>query len=38
MRTSEGFSMGVLPPQLWMSVTSGFDMYIQDRTGGTIKT
>ena len=38
MRTSEGFSMGVLPPPIMgMSVTGGFDMYIQDRTGGTIK-
>ena len=37
MRTSEGFSMGVLPPPIMgMSVTGGFDMYIQDRTGGSI--
>ena len=37
MRTSEGFSMGVLPPPIMgMSVTGGFDMYVQDRTGGSI--
>jgi multidrug efflux pump len=38
MGTSEGFSFAVIPPPIMgMSVTGGFDMYIQDRTGGTIE-
>ena len=36
MGTSEGFSFAVVPPPIMgMSVTGGFDMYVQDRTGGT---
>ena len=38
MGTSEGFSFAVIPPPIMgMSVTGGFDMYVQDRTGGTIE-
>jgi len=38
MGTSEGFSFAVVPPPIMgMSVTGGFDMYVQDRTGGTIE-
>ena len=38
MGTSEGFSVAVVPPPIMgMSVTGGFDMYIQDRKGGTIE-
>ncbi|RBQ27994.1 efflux RND transporter permease subunit [Aliarcobacter vitoriensis] len=38
MGTSEGFSVAVVPPPIMgMSVTGGFDMYVQDRTGGTIE-
>jgi len=38
MRTSEGFSFAVLPPPIMgMSNTGGFEMYIQDKTGGTIQ-
>ena len=38
MGTSEGFSFAVVPPAIMgMSVTGGFDMYIQDRTGGSIE-
>lgn len=38
MGTSEGFSFAVVPPAIMgMSVTGGFDMYIQDRTGGTLE-
>jgi multidrug efflux pump len=38
MGTSEGFSFAVVPPPIMgMSVTGGFDMYIQDRKGGTIE-
>lgn len=37
MATSEGFSFAVVPPPIMgMSITGGFDMYIQDRTGGSI--
>lgn len=37
MTTSEGFSFAVVPPPIMgMSITGGFDMYIQDRTGGSI--
>ena len=36
--TSDGFSFGVLPPPIMgMSVAGGFEMYIQDRTGGNIQ-
>jgi len=35
--TSEGITFAVVPPPIMgMSVTGGFDMYIQDRTGGSI--
>lgn len=38
MATSEGFSFAVVPPPIMgMSVTGGFDMYVQDRTGGSIE-
>ncbi|RBQ25766.1 MULTISPECIES: efflux RND transporter permease subunit [Arcobacteraceae] len=38
MGTSEGFSVAVVPPPIMgMSVTGGFDMYVQDRTGGKIE-
>ena len=38
MGTSEGFSFAVVPPPIiGMSVTGGFDMYVQDRTGGSIE-
>ncbi|AXK49138.1 hydrophobe/amphiphile efflux-1 family RND transporter [Aliarcobacter trophiarum LMG 25534] len=38
MGTSEGFSFAVVPPAIMgMSVTGGFDMYIQDRTGGSVE-
>ena len=38
MGTSEGFSFAVVPPPIMgMSVTGGFDMYVQDRTGGSIE-
>lgn len=38
MGTSEGFSFAVVPPPIMgMSVTGGFDMYVQDRKGGSIE-
>lgn len=38
MGTSEGFSFAVIPPAIMgMSVTGGFDMYVQDRTGGSVE-
>ncbi|WP_323592022.1 efflux RND transporter permease subunit [Aliarcobacter butzleri] len=38
MGTTEGFSFAVVPPPIMgMSVTGGFDMYVQDRKGGTIE-
>ncbi|OCL93405.1 efflux RND transporter permease subunit [Arcobacter porcinus] len=38
MGTTEGFSFAVVPPAIMgMSVTGGFDMYIQDRTGGSVE-
>ena len=38
LATSDGFSFGVLPPPIMgMSVAGGFEMYIQDRTGGNIQ-
>ena len=37
--TSDGFSFGVIPPPIrGMGVTGGFDMYVQDRSGGDIQT
>ena len=37
--TSDGFSFGVVPPPIrGMGVTGGFDMYVQDRSGGDIQT
>lgn len=37
--TSDGFSFGVVPPPIrGMGITGGFDMYVQDRSGGDIKT
>ena len=37
MTTSDGFSIGVLPPPIMgMSISGGFEMYIQDRSGGSI--
>lgn len=36
--TSDGFSFGVLPPPIMgMSIAGGFEMYVQDRTGGNIQ-
>ncbi|WP_417327812.1 efflux RND transporter permease subunit [Halarcobacter sp.] len=38
MGTSEGFSFAVVPPPIMgMSITGGFDMYVQDRTGGSVE-
>ncbi len=38
MATSEGFSFAVVPPPIMgMSIAGGFDMYVQDRTGGSIE-
>jgi len=35
MGTSDGFSFGVLPPPIMgMSMAGGFEMYVQDRSGG----
>ena len=37
MKTSDGFSFGVLPPPIrGMSLAGGFEMYVQDRSGGNI--
>lgn len=37
--TSDGFSFGVVPPPIrGMGISGGFDMYIQDRTGGDLQT
>ncbi|MGD9719269.1 MAG: efflux RND transporter permease subunit [Sulfurimonadaceae bacterium] len=37
--TSDGFSFGVVPPPiLGMGIAGGFEMYVQDRTGGDIAT
>ncbi len=37
MGTSDGFSFGVLPPPIMgMSISGGFEMYVQDRSGGNI--
>ena len=38
MGTSDGFSFGVLPPPIMgMSIAGGFEMYVQDRSGGDPK-
>lgn len=38
MATSEGFSFAVVPPPIMgMSVTGGFEMYIQDRNGKSVQ-
>jgi multidrug efflux pump len=38
MGTSEGFSFAVVPPPIMgMSIAGGFDMYVQDRTGGSVE-
>ncbi len=37
MKTSDGFTIGVLPPPIMgMSIAGGFEMYVQNRNGGTI--
>ncbi|MDD3816617.1 MAG: multidrug efflux RND transporter permease subunit [Thiovulaceae bacterium] len=37
--TSDGFSFGVVPPPIrGMGIAGGFEMYVQDRTGGDIAT
>jgi multidrug efflux pump len=37
--TSDGFSFGVVPPPIrGMSISGGFEMYVQDRTGGDVQT
>ena len=36
--TSDGFSFGVVPPPIrGMGIAGGFEMYVQDRTGGDIQ-
>ena len=36
--TSDGFSFGVVPPPIrGMGISGGFEMYVQDRTGGSVK-
>jgi len=38
MQTSEGFAFAVVPPPIiGMSLAGGFDMYVQDRTGGSVE-
>ncbi len=38
MATSDGFTFGVLPPPIMgMSISGGFEMYVQDRSGGSVK-
>lgn len=38
MATSDGFTFGVLPPPIMgMSISGGFEMYVQDRSGGKIE-
>ncbi|RXI42674.1 hydrophobe/amphiphile efflux-1 family RND transporter [Malaciobacter mytili] len=38
MATSDGFSFGVLPPPIMgMSISGGFEMYVQDRSGKSVK-
>jgi multidrug efflux pump len=38
MGTSDGFTFGVLPPPIMgMSIAGGFEMYVQDRSGGSIQ-
>lgn len=37
--TSDGFSFGVVPPPIrGMGISGGFELYVQDRTGGDIAT
>ena len=37
MRTSDGFTLGVLPPAIMgMSIAGGFEMYVQNRSGASI--
>ena len=37
--TSDGFSFGVVPPPIQgMGIAGGFELYVQDRTGGDIAT
>ena len=37
MKTSDGFTIGVLPPPIMgMSIAGGFEMYVQNRSGGSI--
>lgn len=37
--TSDGFSFGVVPPPIrGMGIAGGFELYVQDRTGGDIAT
>jgi len=36
--TTDGFTFGVLPPPIMgMSLSGGFEMYVQDRSGGTVQ-
>lgn len=36
--TSDGFSFGVVPPPIrGMGISGGFEMYVQDRTGGSVQ-
>ncbi len=38
MKTSDGFTIGILPPAIMgMSIAGGFEMYIQNRTGATVE-
>ncbi|MGA1933182.1 efflux RND transporter permease subunit [Arcobacter sp. YIC-464] len=38
MATSDGFTFGVLPPPIMgMSISGGFEMYVQDRSGGKVE-
>lgn len=37
--TSDGFSFGVVPPPIrGMGMAGGFELYVQDRTGGDVQT
>ncbi|MDY0116232.1 MAG: multidrug efflux RND transporter permease subunit [Sulfurimonadaceae bacterium] len=37
--TSDGFSFGVVPPPIrGMGIAGGFELYVQDRTGGDVAT
>lgn len=38
LATSDGYTFSVLPPPIMgMSIAGGFEMYVQDRSGGTIQ-